>query len=520
LIFKVNISKVNSMKDTQILIIDLGSQYTLIIGRTLRELGIRSVIFSTKRASDWLKYNKPKGIILSGGSASVYEKDAPSPPEEILKLGVPILGICYGMQWLAYKLGGTVVSHRENKEYGKAKASFDYKDRLFLNLNKKNTVWASHGDSVDSVPKGFKAIAWTSNNKVIAGMSHLNKKIWGVQFHPEVTQTEKGKDILLRFIKNICKCKKDWKPKDIITNIQNEVKEVAADKKSIIGFSGGVDSSTLSVILSPVLKSNLLAICIDTGGLRQSEIKEIRENARVTNVRLKIIRASSRFQKAIGNATHSEIKRKRFKKLYGRILEEAARDFKANFIIQGSLATDIIESGAIGKADLIKSHHNVGLNLKVKELHLFRDLFKYEVRGLAEEMGLPDSISKRQPFPGPGLFIRVIGKPPKLDKLSIVRWADARVTKILKEHKLYNEISQLIVGLDCNRSVGIKGDGRAYGFSIIVRGFVTADFMTGRGYQIPRQIRRQITNNITKHPKIIRVYYDETHKPPATIELE
>ena len=212
--------------------------------------------------------------------------------------------------------------------------------------------------------------------------------------------------------------------------------------------------------------------------------------------------------------------RKRFKKLYGRILEEEAKRFKADFIVQGSLATDLIESGSAGKADLIKSHHNVGLNLKVKELHPFRNLFKYEVRELARSLKLPSSVSERQPFPGPGLFIRIIGEPPKKDKLDIVRWADGEVTDILKKQKAYDSVSQLIVALDCQRTVGIKGDGRVYAYSIIVRGVRTLDFMTAEGVQFPANVRREISSTVTKHPKIVRVFFDETNKPPATTEME
>lgn len=508
------------MQKIQILVIDLGSQYTLVIGRTLRELGFRSAIFSPVRAEKWLKNNNPKAIILSGGSFSVYQEGAPNPPQNILKLGVPILGVCYGMQWLSNKLGGEVAPHRENKEYGKVEVNFDTTDKLFHGIKKKNTVWASHGDSVASVPKNFKIIAKSAGSETIAAMSDHKRNIWGVQFHPEVTHSIEGKKILINFIEKIAGCEKDWKPADMITEIRNEVSSAAKNKKAIIGFSGGVDSTTLSAVLAPVMGSNLLGICIDTGALRQNELSEIKENAKYAGVKLKIIKAGNIFQRSIGNNTHSELKRKKFKRTYGKILEKAAKDFKADFIVQGSLATDMIESGSAGKADLIKSHHNVGLNLKVKEIHPFRNLFKYEVRELARQLKLPDSISERQPFPGPGLFIRIIGEPPKKYKLDIVCWADAEVTEILKKNKIYDDVSQLVVALDCNRTVGIKGDGRVYGYSIIVRGVKTADFMTAHGFQFPADVRKEISSVVTRHPKIIRVFFDETDKPPATTEME
>jgi GMP synthase (glutamine-hydrolysing) len=508
------------MKKIQILVVDMGSQYTLVIGRTLRELGFRSAVLSPGKAESWLKINKPKAIILSGGSASVYEENAPKPPKRILQLNVPILGICYGMQWISHKSGGEVIAHHEKKEYGEAAVIFETKDPLFRGIKNENIVWASHGDSVAKVPAGYKIIAKSEDGKITEAMSNIGKKIWGVQFHPEVTHSREGKKILINFLESIAKCEKDWQPADIIDDIRKETVFTAQGKKAIIGFSGGVDSTTLSAVLAPIFGKNLLAVCIDTGGLRKNELEEIKLNAIAAAVNLKIIKSAQRFQKAIGRETHSEIKRKKFKKLYGRILEEEAKLFKADFIVQGSLATDLIESGWAGKADLIKSHHNVGLNLKVKELHPFRNLFKYEVREFARQLKLPASISARQPFPGPGLFIRIIGEPPKSDKLDIVRWADGEVSDILIKHKIYNDVSQLIVALDCQKTVGIKGDGRVYAYSIIVRGVKTLDFMTAEGYQFPAEVRREISTVVTRHPKIVRVFFDETNKPPATTEME
>lgn len=508
------------MKPVQILIVDLGSQYTLVIGRTLRELGFRSAIFSPGKAQSWLKNNRPKAVILSGGSASVYEENSPRPPKNILRLNVPILGICYGMQWLAHTQGGLVVPHQENKEYGKTAVEFDTRDRLFSGAKKRSIVWASHGDSVERVPRGCKIIARSKDTKTIAATVNPVRKIWGVQFHPEVTHTKEGKKIFVNFLQGISRCEKDWQPADLIEDIRNETARASQNKKAIIGFSGGVDSTTLSAVLSPVFRKNLLAVSIDTGALRRNELDEIANNAKSAGVNLKIVKAAGRFQKAIGKNTHSEVKRKKFKKLYGRILEEEARKFKADFIVQGSLATDIIESGSVGKADLIKSHHNIGLNLKIKELHPFRNLFKYEVRELARQLKLPGSVCTRQPFPGPGLFIRVVGEPPKKDKLDIIRWADGEVTDILKKYELYDDVSKLIVALDCNRTVGIKGDGRVYAYSVIVRAVKTMDFMTAHGIQFPAQVRKEISSVVTRHPKIVRVFFDETDKPPATTEME
>jgi GMP synthase (glutamine-hydrolysing) len=508
----------------QILIVDLGSQYTLVIGRTFRELGVRSIILPPKKAATWLKTNKPNGIVLSGGNYSVYEEGAPDVPKEVLTAGVPILGICYGMQRLAWQFDGTVLPHRESKEYGKAEAVFDIADKLFSGLPKRNVVWASHGDSVAILPQGFRQIAASENGKTIAAMANRLKKIWGVQFHPEVVQTPNGKKILSNFLFDICRCKKDWKPLDIISEIRAELLAAVGECKAVVGFSGGVDSSTLSAVASSVLGKNLLGVCIDTGAFRQDELAEIRQNAKYAGVKLRIIRAAGRFQKALGNATHSEVKRGRFSKAYGKTLEEASIKFGGNkddvVLLQGSLATDFIESGATGKARRIKKHHNIGNKLKVRQIHPFRGLFKYEVRDLAKQLGLPDCIATRQPSPGPGLYIRVVGKPAKRDKIAIVRWADAEVKRILKKHKLYHRISQLVVALNCTRTVGIKGDERVYGFSVWVRAVISSDFMTAVGFQIPAKVRREIDSCVTKHPKIVAVDFRETNKPPATVEME
>lgn len=503
----------------RLLVIDLGSQYTLVIARTLREMGFRSVILSSRKAGEWLKKNRPKGIILSGGSASVTDANAPEVPLGVFGRDVPILGICYGMQYIAKKFGGQVRSHHERREYGKATVRL-LDDILFRGIPERETVvWASHGDSVVSVPAGFEVIAKSSTTDAIQAMTD-GTRIWTLQFHPEVTHTRYGKDILASFVVGICGCESDWVAASVIDGIRGEVTSVSSGKRAIIGFSGGVDSTVLSAIIAPVFGKRLLALCIDTGGLRKEELTEIRTNAKSAGVYLRVVRAAGRFRKAIGTTADAETKRKRFKKVYGRILEEEAKRFGAEFIMQGTLATDEIESGKAGNAALIKSHHNVGLGLKMSELHPFRNMFKYEVRDLGVELGLPASVSQRQPFPGPGLYVRIIGKPATADRLSILRWADAEVTAILRKHGIYDDISQLVVGLLCVRTVGIKGDGRVYESSVVVRAVKTLDFMTVTGYQIPEAVRREITETVTKHRKVVRVFYDETNKPPATTELE
>ncbi|MDD5738346.1 MAG: glutamine-hydrolyzing GMP synthase [Candidatus Pacebacteria bacterium] len=357
----------------QILIIDFGSQYTELIGRTLRELGVRSVIFSPSKSIDYLEKNKkPKGIILSGGSSSVNDKSAPSLPLPYfweLIHSVPILGICYGMQWIAKHLGGQVISNIENKEYGET-SIVCAQDPLFQGLLNPIIVWSSHGDSVKDPPIGFYSIAFSGKNN-FAAMANSEKRIWGVQFHPEVVQTKDDNQILKNFVFDICGCEIDWQPTNIVFEIQRQVLGDLGDKNAVIGFSGGVDSSTLSAILTPVLGKKLLAVCIDSGALRDGELAEIKQTAKNIGVRLKIIRVGGEFQEVMGKTKNAETKRRIFSKLYGQILAEVVREHNA-IIIQGSLASDFIESGRVGGADKIKLHHNTG----ICGLHPFRELFK------------------------------------------------------------------------------------------------------------------------------------------------
>ncbi|MBI1956845.1 MAG: glutamine-hydrolyzing GMP synthase [Candidatus Niyogibacteria bacterium] len=506
----------------KVVIIELGSQYTLLIERAFRELGTRSVILTPEKAREWFKKNPVQAVVLSGGAASVYDKDAPQPPEEILSLKtangkpVEILGICYGMQWLAHRLGGEVKAAPKHREYGKATLR-RHGDSSLLALTPENqTVWASHGDSVVKPPDYFGVHAHTDSG-TIAAMAY--GPILGVQFHPEVHHTEYGKTILENFLR-IADCEHDWKPSSLISSIQERVLAELGDKKAVIGFSGGVDSTTLSAILAPVLKDRLLAVTINGGHLREDELTEIRLHAASAGVWHLVVDAHRLFERVMKDAVDAEEKRRRFKEVYAELLTEAAKKLGASVIIQGTLAPDRIESGATGGA-LIKSHHNVGLDFgDLKQIHPIDHLFKYEVRALAEELGLPESVWARQPFPGPGLFIRVVGTPPTPDKLEIVRWADARVKGILQTRGLYDGLSQLVVAYVAANTVGVKGDARVYGGAIVVRAVETTDFMTAKGVHFPDDVEEEICSTLTRHPAIIRVWFDPTQKPPATTELE
>lgn len=505
-------------------IIELGSQYTLLIERTLREIGVRSVILNPKCAADWFKQHSVRAVILSGSAASVYDEGAPKPPEEILSLKredgqpVAILGICYGMQWLVHRLGGEVKPVLGNREYGEAKLHLQEENHgIFAGTPTRQKVWMSHGDSVLTVPEGFTVLRHTDSG-TIAAMA--KDSVWGVQFHPEVTDTPHGKTILKNFLRDIAGCENDWQPSSIISLIQENARSQLGNEKVVLGFSGGVDSTTVSTILSSMLKERLLAVTIDGGQLREGELDEIKRHAEDAGVVLKIVGARREFSQTMAGVIDAEEKRERFKKVYATLLVKAARDFGATVVIQGTLAPDRIESGATGGTPL-KSHHNVGLNMgNLRQFHPIDHLFKDEIRALAREIGLPESVWNRHPFPGPGLFLRVLNVPAMPEKLDIVRWADTQVREITQRHEIYNKLSQLIVAYIGVNTVGIKGDARVYAGSVVVRAVETIDFMTSHGVHLSDTIQDEISATLTKHPEIVRVWYDPTDKPPATIELE
>ncbi|MFH0969162.1 MAG: glutamine-hydrolyzing GMP synthase [Patescibacteria group bacterium] len=511
------------MEQPKILIVDLGSQYTQVIRRTMGELGYRSAVLSPLGAEKWLKNSKPEAIILSGGFNSVYDEGAPCPPESIFNLGVPILGICYGAQLLVYKHGGKItpsLDKLESKEYGKVMITTLPGNKLFQNLNGDHEVWTSHGDIIDEIPPGCKVIARSTNTQSIAAVAFKEKKMWGIMFHPEVTHTKIGKKILRQFVFGIAKLERDWNMKDAVGEIQEEAREIIGDKIALLAFSGGVDSSSTGKLLAPILGSRLYACFIDTGGLRVEDLEDARANAAAADVELIVIEASDLFFSKMANVVDAEIKRtKCFQPLYANILDMVAQSVGAGIIIQGGIATDHIESGKMGESALIKSHHNM-VDFKIPKYDPLRILFKYEVRDISEGIGMPESVFKRLPFPGPGIFLRVNGMPATRERVKVVKCSDCEVRKILEKHDVYREISQLIVGLNCVDTVGIKGDGRVYKGSIVVRAVDTLDFMTAEGYQIPAEVRRIISREIPKNPEVNRVYFDETNKPPATTEFE
>lgn len=506
------------MKDPQFIILDLGSQYTEIIGRELLALGFKNVILKSGDIEDYLKNHTVKGIILSGGSKSVYDADAPYISSDIFNYGVPILGICFGMQYISYRKDKSSVigSEKLGKEYGPIEINLE-ESELFSGLDKKLRVWASHGDVVAKVPEGYRIIAKSEN--VIEAIENKEERVYAVQFHPEVIETEDNNLILKNFTENICKGITDWKSEDIIKTIQDEVLLEIGDGMGAIGVSGGVDSTTLAGVLSPVLKDKLFCFFIDTGGMREGEVEEVSTACKSAGINLHIIDAKKEFLSNLKGVTDAEEKRRKFKEAYTPIFKRVIQEQKITHIMQGTLATDLIESGHKGMATTIKSHHNVGLDFGIKELMPFQKLFKHEVREIARKIGLSKTISERKPFPGPGLYVRVVGAEIDENILNKLRVADKIVNNILLKEPFYEDISQVVVAILGSKTVGVQGDGRSYEYPIVVRCVSTSDFMTVRGFEIPTEIRKKIISEVTKHG-FNRVFFDETPKPPATTELE
>ncbi len=503
--------------EARILIIDMGSQYTRIIERRLRENGYRSAVLSPTRAGEWMAEYGARAVIISGGDKSVYEVGAPQVPQNVLDAGVPILGICYGMQWLVHHFGGKVEPNTGHTDFGPAEITLSENWLLFRGLSSRQTVWASHGDAVTQLPDDGVTIARSPDGTGIEAMCLPNRQILGVQFHPEVADTPGGGTMLCNFVEYLCGCAKDWLPGGLVQSIRNDFAK--DDIRAIHGFSGGVDSTVAATILAPVLGERLRCICIDAGHLRAGEIEEVRYHAKAARVDLLIIEAEERFFTALDGISDSEQKRKAFQRVYNAIFLEEAAKFNATHVVQGTLATDLIESGATGGA-VIKSHHNVGLNwANLKDLHPLSSLFKYEVRALAAELKLPDSVTNREPFPGPGLFLRMPGMVTK-KRRDIIRWADKVVRAIVRDHPDYPEVSQLVIHLNGTNIVGVKGDGRVYEEMVVVRPVKTIDFMTASSPIFSPRLMNDIMTAVSRHPELVGVLWDFNPKPPRTTEAE
>ncbi len=519
----VIVANINLDAFDKIIVLDFGSQYNQLITRRLRDFGIYSELLSHKLTADEIKEINPKGIIFSGGPNSVYDPNAFKVDPEIFKLGIPILGICYGMQLMSYDLGGKV-EKADNSEYGRADIEvLDDEAVLFKGLPKKQYVWMSHGDLVTQAPAGFEVTA-TSKNCPIASIADNDRKFYGVQFHPEVRNSEYGLDILRRFAFDVCGAKANWTMDDFIDMQIDEIRQEVGDKKVILGLSGGVDSSVTAVLIHKAIGDQLTCIFVDHGLLRKNEADQVMDAlSRDLGVNIIKVDAADRFLGKLEGVTDPEQKRKIIGKEFIEVFNEEAKKIKdADFLAQGTLYTDVIESGT-DTAQTIKSHHNVGglpKKLGFKLIEPLRKLFKDETRELGEKLGIPHELVWRQPFPGPGLGIRVIGEITP-EKLEIVRESDAILREEIKKAGLDEEIWQYFTVLPGIRSVGVMGDGRTYDYAVAIRAVTSIDGMTADFAKIPWDILQKISVRIVNEvDHVNRILYDVTSKPPSTIEYE
>lgn len=502
-------------------VFNFGGQYAHLIARRVRDLGVKSELFAPDIDPQKITGKNPQAIIFSGSPHSVYTKNAPQPNMKIYDLNIPILGICYGHQLMAYQLHGKVSSHT-SKQFGKEFLKIK-KSSLFSKLKPTQTVWFSHGDQIDKTPSGFTVIGSTYGAK-IAAMQNLKKKFYGIQFHPEVTHTENGKKILSNFLFKISKANKDWNISEVKEHLIKELKDEIGNEKVIMALSGGVDSLVAATLLNKA-KINLDLVFIDTGLLRKDESQEVRKIVKKAGLKkFKIIDDRKRFLKTLNGITDPEEKRQKISKLYFKIFEEEAKRIgNAKYLGQGTIYPDRIESAATSKhADKIKSHHNLTLpkGLKLKIVEPLADFYKDEVRKLGKLLEIPAEFLNRHPFPGPGLAIRILGEVTE-ERLAILREADNIFISELKNSGFYNKVGQALVALLPVKSVGVMGDARTYSHIVSLRCVDTVDFMTADWTKIPSDILEKISSRIVNEVRgVNRVVYDITQKPPATIEYE
>ena len=513
------------MQQEKIIVIDLGSQYTQLIARRVRELNVFSEIRTTDITLDDVKREKPLGIILSGGPASVYEYGSPEIDRKILELGIPILGICYGLQFIGRAYGGEVHPGK-SAEYGKTELQVTVPDSvLFRGLNPELICWMSHGDVLAAAPKGFRITAKTYNTPV-AAMENPHKKLYAVQFHPEVTHTPWGMELLRNFVFDVCKAGGNWKVASFIETTVEQIRDRVKTARVLCGISGGIDSLATAVLAEKAVGNQLHCIFVDHGLMRLKEADQVeRVFKKQFRANFQRVNSARRFFSKLEGVTNPERKRKIIGREFIRVFEESARKLDdIKFIAQGTIYPDVIESHGVGKhAHVIKSHHNVGglpKQMKYKLIEPLRDLFKDEVRKVALNMGVPESVVYRQPFPGPGLAIRIIGAvTPR--KVRILQQADAIIQEELSQSEIYANIGQAFGVLPDIKSVGVMGDRRTYGYPIILRIVTTTDWMTADWARIPYHVLERISNRIINEvAEVNRVAYDISSKPPATIEWE
>jgi GMP synthase (glutamine-hydrolysing) len=514
------------MKYDIILVLDFGGQYCHLIGRRIREHGVYSEIVSHDIKPEEIgllkeKFNV-KGLVFSGGPASVYEPNAPRCHPNILDLGLPILGLCYGHQLIAQMAGGKV-EPAKRREYGIAYVSIDKPVGVLKGLGRKEKVWMSHGDTVFSLPAEYEVLAHTENCPV-AAFRHREKPIYGLQWHPEVVHTEKGTQMLRNFIFEVSNCEANWKIEDFVEAAVREIKQTIGESKAIIALSGGIDSSATTALAAKALGKNLTAVLVDHGFMREGEPEEVKSTFEKFGINFILVEARERFLQRLKGVTDPEKKRRIIGEEFIRVFEEVAREVGAEYLIQGTIYPDRIESGFRRFSDKIKTHHNVaGLPTKMEfkaVVEPLRDLYKDEVRKVAAQLGLPEEIVWRQPFPGPGLAVRVMGEVTR-EKVEVVRKADKIVTEEIEKAGLKQQLWQYFAVLTDTKSTGVKGDARAYGYTVAIRAVESREAMTASFAKIPYEVLEKISTRITNEiPMVVRVVYDVTHKPPATIEWE
>jgi GMP synthase (glutamine-hydrolysing) len=518
---KESVSKLDT-----ILVLDFGGQYCHLIGRRIREQEVYSEIvphdITPKEIKSLNERFNIKGLILSGGPLSVYEKNAPKCNPEILDLNIPVLGLCYGHQLIAYICGGNVKSGKK-KEFGLTYATIDKPLDILKGLGKQEKVWMSHSDTVFALPEEFEVLAHTENSPV-AAFKHKEKPIYGLQWHPEVVHTENGMKMLRNFIFNVCGCEANWRMEDFVEKAVQEIRHIVGDGKAIIALSGGIDSSVTTALAAKALGKNLAAVFVDHGFMREKEPEFIKKVFEKLDINFISVDARKRFFEKLVGMTDPERKRKIIGEEFIRVFEEVAEEVGAEYFIQGTIYPDRIESGTRKFSEKIKTHHNVaGLPTKIEFkaiLEPLRDLYKDEVRKVAEKLGLPKEIVLRQPFPGPGLAVRVIGEVTE-EKIRIARKADKIVTEEIERSGLKEGLWQYFAVLTDTKSTGVKGDSRAYGYTVVIRAVESKEAMTASFAKIPYDILERISTRITNElASVTRVVYDITHKPPATIEWE